>query len=278
MEISNEFEVITKEVQDKMFAYREIILSKGFFEPTQFDPSEENWRFYKPFTDLTALVLNLNYKDEQIEVYYGCASTAFTLMKGCENVLIEDGVSNESINLRKKTVLPIEFDNVVIDIILKDLYEEYSYIDKDNLLNLVKEKRKTFINKFTSKLKPMGFKKKANSWKYDLQNDYYLLFEVQKSRFSDEYYFNVYIAKENSKVCCDCFYRRIAPDNMFPMDWQTISDELFEKFLNEDLEKLLKHIISTPLNELGKEDLIIQNCNCDRKQCDFCWVNETKVR
>lgn len=276
METSNEFNTIKKEVQDIMFAYREIILKNGFLEPIYFDCSDENWRFYKPSSDFTAFVLNLNYKDNHIEVYYGCASTAFTLIKGCENDLAENGIFSESINLRKKTLLPTEFNKTAIDILIKELHEKYSHIDKDGLLNLVKLKRKIFINKFTTKLKPMGFKKKANSWKYALQNDCYLLFEVQKSRFSDEYYFNVYIGKENGDTYCDCFYNRIAPDNVFPTDWQIISDELLETFIDKKLEKLLKHIMSTPLNELGKDELIKQSCYCDRKQCAYCWVNGTR--
>lgn len=268
---TSECQKATKEIQEKMSQYREIFLKNGFLEPTKAEPGF----FYKPNKELTAFVINLSCSDNYIEVFYGYASTAFTLFKGDENALIEKGVYNENINLRNKKILSIETPKTEIDTIIKELYEKYSDTDKEKLLDLVKEKRKSFINKITEKLKPLGFKKKATNWKYTLGNNYYLMFNAQKSSFSDEYYFNVYIGKENADKYGDCFYTRIAPQNMFPADWQIISDEQFEEFLDNDLEKLMKHIISTPLNELGKEEFIKEACDCDGKQCDLCWVHTT---
>ena len=86
------------------------------------------------------------------------------------------------------------------------------------------------------------------------------MFHAQKSSFSDKYYFNVYIGKENTDFYGDCYYNRIVTD--CPLDWQTIADDEMIKFLENDIVSQLMHIIETPLH-LGKETMIGEHCECD---------------
>ncbi len=52
------------------------------------------------------------------------------------------------------------------------MYNRYSKTEKDDLLICAKEKRKAFIQQIAVKLKPFGFKKKANIWTCALENEY----------------------------------------------------------------------------------------------------------
>lgn len=154
------------------------------------------------------------------------------------------------------------------------MYIRYLQTSKDELLNEAKVKRKIFIQQITEKLKPMGFKKKANVWTHALENEYDLMFHAQKSSFSDEYYFNICIGKSGTSRYGDCYYTRLFPDKMCPVDWQTLDKDEFEFFLNHTVVPALEQMIYTPLRELGKFPSIWSGCACDRKKCERCWVEK----
>lgn len=139
---------------------------------------------------------------------------------------------------------------------------------------LIKEKRKQFINQIAVKLKPLGFKKKATNWTKSLDTNYYVMFNAQKSAFADEYYFNIYIGKNGTDDYGDCYYTRIAPDSKYPLDWQTISKEDFDLFLDDTAVIVLQDIINTPLKILGKRENVWCGCTCNRKKCAECWVEK----
>ena len=60
------------------------------------------------------------------------------------------------------------------------------------------------------------------------------------------------------------------------MDWQALSKEEFEFFLNRSVVPNLELIINTPLYELGKLPMIWTNCSCDRNKCEQCWVEKNR--
>ena len=146
--------------------------------------------------------------------------------------------------------------------------------EKDELLNHAKEKRREFIQQIAVKLKPLGFKKKANTWTRTLDGEYYVMFNAQKSAFSDEYYFNVYIGKNGTNEYGDCFHTRVAPQGMSPMDWQALSRDEFEIFLDRTVVPALEQIIKTPLQELGKIPSYWNGCPCKRNKCQNCWMEK----
>jgi len=196
MQIAVDSKPLSSEIRTKMEKYRADLLVSGMLEPSKRESSVWHWFFYKPTTELTAFIVNLTGTDHYIEVVYGYASTAFTRFAGCENCLIESGVRDEEITIREKIVICDEADEGTARNQITKMYERYLQTPKDELLIEAKAKRKAFIQQIAVKLKPMGFRKNANTWTRALEGDYYVTFNAQKSAFSDEYYFNVYIGKK----------------------------------------------------------------------------------
>ncbi|MBP3941182.1 MAG: DUF4304 domain-containing protein [Christensenellaceae bacterium] len=274
--MANDSKPLSVEIRAKMEQYRADLSAFGMQEPIKKESSVGHWLFYKPMTELTAFVINLTGTDHHIAIMYvyGYASTAFTKMIGNENALVELGVRDEEITIREKIVICDEADEEAARNQIAQMYERYLQTPKDELLIKAKAKRKAFIQQIAVKLKPMGFRKKGNTWTRALEGDYYLMFNAQKSAFSDEYYFNVYIGKNGSNVYGDCYYTRVFPGDMCPMDWQALSKEEFDHFLNHTVIPALEQIIHTPLCELGKLPSIWSGCMCNRKKCESCWVEK----
>ncbi len=260
--------------KELMKQYREKLLVNDFHEPKTQDLSLEKWCFFKQGTELTAFIVNLKEIGEGIEVVFGWASTAFTLMKGCENSLIENGIWNEYINIREKVIILHDEKNTIANQRIKEMYDKYSTLEKDELLEIAKQKRKEFINKIGVRLKPLGFKKKGNAWNKFIDDEFYVMFDVQKSNFSDEYYFNVIVNTNNREFVGECFYGRVFPEELCPLDWQLFPGDKFMTFLDKEVVDLLVHIINTPLLELGKEKMIWEGCTCERDNCTVCWVEK----
>lgn len=274
MQIAVDSKPIASEIRAKMEQYRTELLAFGMQEPSKRKSSIWHWFFFKPMTALTAFIVNVTGKDEYIEVVYGYASTAFTRFAGCENALIESGVPDEDITIREKYIICDDSDEKSVRPLIADMYNKYSQTQKDVLLTFAKEKRKAFIQQIAFKLKPLGFKKKANTWTRTLVGEYYLMFNAQKSSFSDEYYFNVYIGKNGTNNYGDCYYTRVAPQGMCPMDWQALTKEEFDFFLEETVLPTLSKIINTPLNDLGKISAYWSGCHCKRNKCESCWIEK----
>ncbi len=274
MQIAPDSKPISAEIRTKMENYRSELLAFGMCEPNKRESSVWHWFFFQPATEYTAFIVNLSGCDSCVEIVYGYASTAFTRFAGCENALIESGVRDEEITIRERIIIRSENDEMIAKQRIADLYRKYFRTTKEELLAFAKEKRKAFIQQIAVKLKPLGFKKKANTWNRSLEGAYYLMFNAQKSAFSDEYYFNVYIGKNGTNRYGDCYYTRVAPPGMSPMDWQALSPEEFDFFLNRTVLPALEEIIRTPLQTLGKIPSYWSECACDRKQCDHCWMEK----
>lgn len=261
-------------IRERMEMYCQKLLEAGMLEPTKWENSDDNLRFYKPVTELTAFVVNLRGTEFYVEITFGYASTAFTRMAGDENALIYWGVDDEYITLREKLLICDEAEEEAAAMQIQKFHDQYLQTEKEELLNVAKAKRKAFLQQIADKLKPLGFRKKANTWTRPLAGAFYVIFNAQKSGFSDEYYFNLYIGKNGTSVYGDCYYTRLAPEGMCPMDWQALSREEFEFFLDRTVVPVLEQIMYTSLEELGKEPFIWSGCSCDRKKCEKCWVEK----
>lgn len=257
-----------------MHQYRKELLENNFIEPELQDLSSKHWLFFRPATRLTAFIVNLKQSNKGIEVIYGYGSTAFTLMNCCENSLNESGIDDDDITIRKKVLILPEDQTHAAANCISEMYQAYRYIEKDELLKIARQQRKEFINKIAVRLKPLGFKKKKNSWKKFLNDEFYIMFEAQKSSFSDEYYFNIFIDTDKQEFGRECFYCRVFPEELCPLDWQLYPHDKFISFLEDNVIALLSHIINTPLAELGKEKMIWEGCNCERDICNVCWVEK----
>lgn len=259
----------------KMAQYRQQLLAFGMLEPTQNIYSEERMLFYKPAQELTAFVVNLTAKDDCIVLMYGYASTAFTRFAGSEQELTKHGVSDIDITIREKAVISQQSQEAAVRASIADMYHRYQQTEKAALLACAKEKRKAFLNQISLLLKPLGFRKKGNSWTRPLTADFYLMFNAQKSIFSDEYYFNVYIGKNGTNCYGDCYYTRIFPQGPYPADWQGLSQAQWDTFFSGTMVPTLDHILRTPLEELGADPDYQRHCYCNRTLCSTCWMGTT---
>lgn len=265
---------VSNDIQVKMKQYRDKLLAFNMREPTKWQSPSWHWYFYKPMTELTAFIVNLRGNEFCVEITYGYASTAFTRMAGDENALVEWGVSDECITIREKVIVRNEADEIVAKSKIAEMYTAYQHTQKNDLLIFAKEKRKAFIQQIHARLKPLGFRKKANTWTHTLGDAYYLMFNAQKSSFSDKYYFNIYIGKNGTDQCGDCYDTRTAPEGMYPMDWQSLTKEDFDFFLEKTVVPELNKILRTPLTELGKIPSYWTGCYCDRQKCETCWMQK----
>lgn len=265
---------ISRDVREKMARFRARLLDAGMAEPTKRSGSSGHWLFYRQATELTAFIVNLTGTECYIEIMYGFASTAFTRMAGDENALVELGVGDDDITLREKLIICDEADEEAARARIGQMYDRFRNTPKDALLDEAKEKRKAFIRQIAGALKPLGFRKKANTWTRALEGEYCLMFNAQKSSYADTYYFNVYIGKNGSGRYGDCYYTRLAPPGMSPMDWQALDRDEFAFFLDRTVVPALERILRTPLEALGKLPQIWSGCACDRKKCESCWVEK----
>lgn len=274
MQIDVNSKPLADEICAKMDLYRAELLKFDMCEPSKLKSSAWHWHFFKPTTEFTAFVVNLKGCDSHIAVTYGYASTAFTRMAGCENDLIQLGIDDEDITLREKTIIFSEMGDANARTQIAQMYERYQHTTKDALLLAAKAKRKAFIQQITVKLKPLGFKKKANTWTHSLEGECNLVFNLQKSSFSDQYYFNIYIDKNGKDSCGNCYYTRILPGDGSLMDWQTVSTSELESFMHFSVIPALESIIHTPLCQLGQRPNIQSGCSCDRQKCQRCWFEK----
>lgn len=274
MQVEENVKPLSDEMGEKMEQYRQQLLNFEMLEPTKRESSDWHWFFYKPITALTAFIVNLRRNEYYIEVVYGYASTAFTRMAGDENALVELGVEDNEITIREKVIICDEADEKTAQSQIKEMYSRYFKVEKDELLVCAKAKRKELIQQITEKIKPLGFKKKANAWIRALESDYYVMFNAQKSDFSDVYYFNVYIGKNGTNDYGDCYYTRVGHNGMYPMDWQAFSKEEFDFFLVRTVVPTLNQIIQTPLHKLGEMPSFWFGCHCNRQRCSQCWMEK----
>ena len=63
-----ELKMLPNEIQTKMNQYREELVASSMREPTKCNSSSCHWYFYKPTTDLTAFIVNLQGNEFYIEV------------------------------------------------------------------------------------------------------------------------------------------------------------------------------------------------------------------
>ena len=254
----------------QMLRYRDQLLEFGMQEAVMWKPSiyQQTWYYFKPATELTAFIINLTGHENALEIVFGYASTAFTRMAGNADALRQLGVSSQDITIRERILLSDGDDDSLVSTQVAAMYRRYQNVEKEDLLFLAKAKRKVFLSQITDRLKPLGFRKKANTWIRPLEGDYVLELNLQKSLYSDEYYYNVSIG--------GCYYSRLTSTESPLVDWQLFPPEEMDAFWETRLFPFFTRVIQTPLAQLGKDPIIWANCNCNRKRCPHCWVAQNR--
>lgn len=250
----------------RILQFKEAILRAEFNEATW---DFKKYHFYRHTSEKVAFILNLDDFEDCIRLTYGYTSIAD------EDFFKKSGEDNNDIKLRFSSIIKDEMDEAAVADAVKNIYDKYYSCSKDEILTLKKERQKLFLQKIHSKLKPLGFKKKAAKWIMLLENDFCLEFEAQKSQFSDEYYFNISVYYGNDPFP-PCYYTRLITNNNGLYNWQLMTDEELYCLLDDAIENHLFPIINSPLSELGGKKYIWQDCNCSRNKCNTCWVQKNR--
>ncbi len=262
------------EAVSRLFRCRERLLQSGFMQ-AEGDEDAANasaLHFYRPDTPLTAFAVNLAGDASGVNVVYGYASTAFACMTGDETALVRHGCSE--INLCGRVHIACDADAAEAENAVRALLDAHRGVEKDALLSLVKEKRRAFIQTIAAYLKPLGFRKVRNTWTYSRQDGHQVQFVLQKSMYSDRYYFNVDIRPAGAMYPRICAEFRVLHGEEQCLPWQELGEAAMTAFLEEKLLPALRHLAFAPLDELGRDPFLWDNCCCDRSRCETCWVEK----
>lgn len=262
---------------------RQALLDAGFLEATR-----QTNRFYREETALTAYFVNLKESEACINVYYGYASTAFTRMKNNESALIEYGVDEDSSCLRSYAELDSQEDIPVFFAALKSYMMQYAGVEKDELLEFAREKRKAFLGRIAAALKPYGFKKKGNQWTKQIAEHYLLYLWVDKSSYSDRYAFDVSISAQNKNFqngyYCTGGSLIYHPDGIVhsrvggrhDFDWQIRTQEELDAVIHAFLKRYVIAVENGGMAYLGTQPYISSACKKDC--CSSCWISNGGYR
>lgn len=136
----------------------------------------------------------------------------------------------------------------------------------------IAEKQKAFLQRITAQLKPLGFRKKAANWTFQRGDGYEVVWNAQKSAYSDGYYFNLYLHRVGMRELYGCIDKR-------PMggllDWQTVPGEEFDARLNTVIEERIRPLMTLPLTEIARQpDRFGRPYVCEPRRCADCWYPE----
>ncbi|MBQ7378422.1 MAG: DUF4304 domain-containing protein [Clostridia bacterium] len=249
---------------DTVLSFREALLNANFCEA---EWEFRQFHFYRCTLENVAFIVNLEDYGDHVGVTYGFTSIAE------QDHLKHYGEDNNSVKLRFCSVIKNEQDQAHVANAVKSVYAAYFDKSKDEILSLKKERQKQFLQKIAEKLKPLGFKKKGTKWTKPLDRDFCLEFEAQKSRWSDEYYFNVSVYHKEVQFP-QCYATRLNTNGKGIYNWQLMTDGELDCLLNGAIQSVLTPIINTPLAELGCQTDIWQGCTCQRNKCEACWVQK----
>ncbi len=218
--------------------YRQSLIENGFTEA-----SANANHFFKALMPDVAFVVNLSHNDAWgcCTVTYGCASTAFTKMANNRSALTTYGVNSSEITIRDYCVIAEGESTAQIENEIRNMYIRFAKTDKDTLLQAASDLRKTFISKFSVPLKPLGLRKKGNVWALPSGRR---IFDIQKSMYSDRYYFNLY-----ADLKCPNVYpgakRLIIPGYAEPYDWQLLSEKVLDDFIENCVVKSIVQLLAS---------------------------------
>ncbi len=262
----------------KFESYRALLLEAGFAEA-----SKNPFHFWKILYDKTAFIVNLKILPDGVGVVYGCTSTASLWTEKDWEYFYETGASDDDCKLRYYAQILSESDEATVGESIRALHERYREVEKDDLLKDVKERKKEFINRIHARLKPLGFRKKGNQWKKQLNDELILAFCADKPPFCDLFYFEVYILTKSPSYCMGCYNKRlealgtdifdfkIYSESHYRYDWQLQAEE-FEPYFERILQEEILPLVNTDLSDLGKNPEIAKRCYCPQDRCASCWI------
>lgn len=154
-------------------------------------------------------------------------------------------------------------------------FEPYYELPMASITKQATEKRKKFIEFFSSPLLELGFERKENAWNISLSKKYIMTFEIVKTILDDAYNINLKINPIENELF-NCMFVRLNYENDYTIDYQLVNYNILENIFNNLIEKFIKPILSHTILELGKNQLIQDHSSCDHYRCKRCWLPKTK--
>ena len=132
--------------------------------------------------------------------------------------------------------------------------------------------QKAFLQRITAQLKPLGFRKKAANWTFQRGDGYEVVWNAQKSLYSDGYYFNLYLHRVGMRELYGCIDTRPMGELL---DWQTIPGEAFDARLRTIIEQHIRPLMTLPLSEIAQNPTRFgKPALCTPRRCADCWYPE----
>ena len=114
-----------------------------------------------------------------------------------------------------------------------NMYFSFQGADKKALKAQHTAHQNAFLQQINLHLKPLGFHKRGTCWNLTVNADTSLTFEAQKHRFSDQFFFDLYVNSNAPGI-------RLEQD----IDWQLLSmddiDDLMHLYITEDILPMIK--------------------------------------
>lgn len=259
---------LTRRHTDRMLVYREAILNNGMQEA-----SLSPFRFYRYTTEKAAFVVNLKDLGTHIQVVYGVTTISD---EGSFTQFSED---DDDMKLRHIVTIYGDDDEDKAAHAVLSVFEQYRNLTKDDILDRKKERQKAFLARIHTHLKPLGFTKKASKWTKKLGNDFMLTVDLQKSAFSDTYYFNICVSHGlvSHPVC---YVKRLDDKGIYmpkqnTINWQLLSEEEVSELMDYATRSMIQPILQYARSPLEYEKEIRAGCTCDRHKCEVCKIEET---
>lgn len=170
-------------MEERREEWKQKLRDAGFLEGTI-----HTCHFYKELTEKTAFCLNLKFHENYTGIVYGIFSTAIFCNEEEKKWLYKWGCDDEDCNLRYYLEIKEKEDEKKAETAVSALYWKFRQADKEEVLQFVKQKRKEFLNVITGVLKPLGYKKKGNSWSKETKDKIVVYFWADKNPYCDLYY------------------------------------------------------------------------------------------
>lgn len=132
--------------------------------------------------------------------------------------------------------------------------------------------QKAFLQRITAQLKPLGFRKKAANWTFQRGDGCEVVWNAQKSLYSDGYYFNLYLHRVEIRELYGCIVTRPMGELL---DWQTVPEADFNERLRTVIEQYIRPLMTLPLSKIAQNHTLFGNpVLCTPRRCADCWYPE----
>ncbi len=216
--------------------YRDKLLEAGFAEATQ-----RPFRFYKPVNGEAAWIIHLVEDEYCLMVYYGCHP--IYAYDGALDFMVQYCEDMDTCRIRSSLCILSDEDEEKATQTLADFFAGWRDPTKEEIKTAHKERQKAFLLRIKERLKPLGFRKKANTW-WLFIGTYKLTFEVQKSFYSDRMYFAICLNAVDSdgnflhSNLPSKYSSRVTFGGEYCHNWQLLSYEQGERLMDQIVDEL----------------------------------------